>query len=75
MDSRAARRSRVAKKITLAILVISFAIGCIGSWFEVFNMDAFTKFLIHFSPFYLGLIASIGTNSVVEKIQEKKEQP
>lgn len=75
MDSRAARRSRVAKKITLAILVISFAIGCVGSWFEVFNMDAFTKFLIHFSPFYLGLIASIGTNSVVEKIQEKKEQP
>ncbi|MGE0074126.1 MAG: hypothetical protein AB7S52_02780 [Sphaerochaetaceae bacterium] len=65
----------MAKKITLAILIIAFLIGCVGSWFEVFNMDAFTKFLLTFSPFYLGLVASIGTNSVVEKIQEKKEQP
>jgi len=63
----------VAKKITLAILVISFAIGCVGSWFEVFDMDAFTKFLIHFSPFYLGLIASIGTNSAIEKVKIAKE--
>jgi membrane-anchored protein YejM (alkaline phosphatase superfamily) len=60
----------MAKKITLAILIISFAIGCIGSWFEVFDMDAFTKFLIHFSPFYLGLIASIGTNSAIEKVKK-----
>jgi membrane-anchored protein YejM (alkaline phosphatase superfamily) len=59
----------MAKKITLAILMVLFAIGCIGSWFEVFDMDAFTKFLIHFSPFYLGLVASIGTNSAVEKIK------
>ena len=64
----------MAKRITLVILVVAFLVGCIGSWFEVFDMDAFTKFLLTFSPFYLGLIASIGTNSVVEKIQEKKER-
>jgi hypothetical protein len=62
----------MAKKITLGILIIAFLIGCIGSWFEAFDMDAFTKFLIHFSPFYLGLIASIGTNSVVEKVKGGK---
>ena len=62
----------MAKKITLVILIIAFAIGCVGSWFASFDMDAFTKFLIHFSPFYLGLIASIGTNSVVEKVKGGK---
>lgn len=59
----------MAKKITLVILIVAFAIGCIGSWFNTFDMDAFTKFLIHFSPFYLGLIASIGTNSAIEKVK------
>lgn len=59
----------MAKKITLVILVVAFGIGCVGSWFNIFNMDAFTKFLIHFSPFYLGLIASIGTNSAIEKVK------
>ena len=65
----------LAKKTTLVILVVAFLVGCIGSWFEVFNMESYTKFLLTFSPFYLGLVASIGTNSVVGKIQEKKEQP
>jgi len=60
----------MAKKITLAILVAAFAIGCIGSWFTVFDMDGYTKFLIHFSPFYLALIASIGTNSAIEKYKK-----
>ena len=63
----------MAKKLTLGILVIAFLIGCIGSWFDGFNMDGFTKFLIHFSPFYLGLIASIGTNSAIEKVQGVKK--
>lgn len=62
----------MAKKITLAILVVAFFIGCIGSWFEAFDMDGYTKFLIHFSPFYLGLIASIGTNSAIEKVKGGK---
>ncbi len=59
----------MAKKITLIILIVAFGIGCLGSWFKFFDMDAFTKFLIHFSPFYLGLIASIGTNSAIEKVK------
>lgn len=60
----------MAKKITLAILVAAFAIGCVGSWFTVFDMDGYTTFLIHFSPFYLALIASIGTNSAIEKYKK-----
>ena len=64
----------MAKWITLEILVVAFLVGCIGSWFEVFNLDSYKKFLLTFSPFYLGLVASIGTNSVVEKIQERKEK-
>ena len=56
-----------AKKITLSILIIAFLVGCLGSWFKVFNMEGYTSFLLAFSPFYLGLIASIGVNSALEK--------
>ena len=56
-----------AKKITLGILIIAFLMGCIGSWFKTFNMVSYTSFLLAFSPFYLGLIASIGVNSAIEK--------
>lgn len=61
----------MAKKITLAILIVAFLIGCIGSWFETFNMDAYTRFLTNFSPFYLGLVASIGTNSAIAKYRKE----
>jgi len=56
-----------AKKITLGILVIAFTLGCIGPWFTIFNMASYTSFLLAFSPFFLGLIASIGINSAIEK--------
>lgn len=61
----------MAKKITLAILIAAFLIGCIGSWFDTFDMDGYTRFLSHFSPFYLGLVASIGTNSAIGKYRKE----
>ena len=66
-------KDNIAKNLTLMILALAFLIGAVGSFIPIFNMDGYTKFLIHFSPFYLGLIASIGTNSAVKKIQENKK--
>jgi len=62
----------IAKYTTLAILVVAFVIGCLGPWFKVFNMEGYTSFLLSFSPFYLGLIASIGINSGIEKTKGGK---
>ena len=63
----------MAKYLTLGILTVAFIIVCVGSFLDGFNMDAFTKFLMFFSPFYLGLVVSIGGNSAIEKIQEGKK--
>ena len=61
-----------AKKITLAILLVAFIVGLVGCFLKVFDMDKFTKFLSAFLPFFLGMVASVGTGSVVSKIQEAK---
>lgn len=61
-----------AKKLTLAILAVAFIVGLVGCFLAFFDMDKFVKFLGAFLPFFLGMVASIGTNSVVSKIQEEK---
>ena len=61
-----------AKKLTLAILVVAFLVGLIGCLLAFFDMDKFVQFLGAFLPFFLGMVASIGTGSVVSKIQEGK---
>ena len=61
-----------AKKLTLAILAVAFIVGLVGCFLAFFDMDKFTKFLGAFLPFFLGMVASIGTGSVVSKIQEGK---
>ena len=60
------------KKLTLAILAVAFLVGLVGCFLAFFDMDKFTKFLGAFLPFFLGMVASIGTGSVVSKIQEGK---
>lgn len=64
-----------AKKLTLFILVGTWAIGMLGCFLPSFKMDAMTSFMIGFSPFYLGLVASIGINSYKEKQNENKPNP
>ena len=61
-----------AKKLTLAILAVAFLVGLVGCFLAFFDMDKFVKFLVAFLPFFLGMVASIGTSSVVSKIQEGK---
>ena len=61
-----------AKKLTLAILAVAFIVGLFGCFLAFFDMDKFVKFLGAFLPFFLGMVASIGTGSVVSKIQEGK---
>ena len=61
-----------AKKITLAILLVAFIVGLVGCFLKFFDMDKFTKFLSAFLPFFLGMITSIGTGAVVDRIQEGK---
>ena len=62
-----------AKKITLAILVVAFIVGLVGCFLKFFDMDKFTKFLSAFLPFFLGMIASVGTGAVVDRIQGGKK--
>ena len=62
-----------AKKLTLAILAVAFIVGLVGCFLAFFDMDKFTKFLGAFLPFFLGMIASIGTGAVVDRIQGGKK--
>ena len=61
-----------AKKLTLAILAVAFIVGLVGCFLAFFDMDKFTKFLGAFSPFFLGMVASVGTGAVVDRIQGGK---
>lgn len=65
----------VAKWITLAILIITFAVGVIGSFaWANFEMDKFTSFLPTFALFYVPLVVSIGASSVAKRVGENKEK-
>ena len=61
-----------AKKLTLAILVITFLVGRVGCFLAFFDMDKFVQFLGAFLPFFLGMVASVGPGAVVDRIQEAK---
>ena len=61
-----------AKKLTLAILVIAFLVGLVGCFLAFFDMDKFTKFLGAFLPFFIGMVASVGTGAVFDRIREGK---
>lgn len=61
-----------AKKLTLGILVVAFIVGLVGCFLKFFDMDKFTKFLSAFLPFFLGMVASVGTGAVVDRIQGGK---
>ncbi len=65
---------QIAKHMTLAILGVAFSVGCVGAFVPTFSMEGYVAFLKGFSPFYGFMIASIGTNSAVEKIQDKKKE-
>lgn len=61
-----------AKKLTLGILVGTWIVGMVGCFLPSFNMDSMTSFMLSFSPFWLGMVASIGINSYKEKSNENK---
>ena len=62
-----------AKKITLGILVGTWLVGMVGCFLAFFDMTKMTAFMLGFSPFYLGLIASIGINSFKEKTNDDQK--
>lgn len=57
----------IAKYITLALLVIMFIIGCVGSFIDIFKMNEYVTFLKAYAPLFISLIASIGVNSYKNK--------
>ena len=64
-----------AKKLTLAILVIAFLVGLVGCFLAFFDMVvscSLPSLYRLMQPFFLGMVASVGTGSVVSKIQEGK---
>jgi hypothetical protein len=63
----------MAKKLTLIILSLAFLIGSVGAFVGTFNMDGYINFLKGFAPLYIALIASIGANSAVTKVQDGKK--
>jgi hypothetical protein len=63
----------MAKNITLAMILIIFGVGLVGSFITTFNMIGFIAFIKGFSTMYIPLIASIGFNSGLKKMKEKKE--
>ena len=63
-----------AKKITLAILIITFLVGLTGCFLKFFDMDKYAKFLASFSPFFVVMITSIGTGAVVDRLKGDKKK-
>jgi len=61
----------MAKKITLAMILIVFGVGLVGSFITTFNMSGFIEFIKGFSVMYIPLIASIGVNSGLKKVKKE----
>ena len=61
-----------AKKLTLGILTGTWIVGMVGCFLPSFKMDSMTSFMLSFSPFWLGMVASIGINSYKEKQNDNK---
>lgn len=65
--------SGFAKKLTTAIIIITFVVGIVGSFEAVpINMKDFTSFIPMFASLFIPLVLSIGVNSAIEK-HEKAE--
>ena len=63
----------MAKKLTLAILVVSVLVGLVLLFFKNIDMERFMIYVKAVAYLYTPLIASIGINSGIEKIKEPKE--
>ena len=63
----------MAKKITLGILIVSVLVGLVLLFFKSVPMDRFEIYVKAVAFLYTPLIASIGINSGIEKVTEKKE--
>jgi hypothetical protein len=61
----------LAKKTTIALLVVMFIIGCVGAFVSTFKMEEYVSFLKAYAPLYISLIASIGVNSFKKKDKEQ----
>ena len=64
---------KVAKKITLGILVISVILGMVMLFIPSIPMDRFMTYVKAVAYLYTPLIASIGINSAVEKTKKSSE--
>lgn len=63
----------IAKNMTIAILIITFIVGVVGNFtWANFEMTTFIDFLKTYAWFYIPLVGSIGVNSVVKKVKDKK---
>lgn len=67
-------KKNVAKNTTIALLVLMFVVGAIGSFVASFDVDGYIDFLKAYAPLYISLIASIGANSAVKKVKEAKSE-
>lgn len=63
----------MAKKLTLAILIVSVLVGLVLLFFNNIEMERFMTYVKAVAYLYTPLIASIGINSGIEKIKEEKE--
>ena len=61
---------KVAKKITLGILVVSVILGMVMLFLPNLSMDRFMTYVKAVAYLYTPLIASIGINSAIEKHKE-----
>lgn len=68
------RIKKVAKKITLGILVVSVILGMVMLFIPSIPMDRFMTYVKAVAYLYTPLIASIGINSAIEKNKENKEE-
>ena len=64
----------MAKKITIAILVVSVVVGLVLLFFKNIDMDRFMTYVKAVAYLYTPLIASIGINSGIEKIKDTKDE-
>lgn len=67
-------KKNVAKNTTIALLVLMFVVGAIGSFVASFDVGGYIDFLKAYAPLYISLIASIGANSAVKKVKEAKSE-
>ena len=57
-----------AKKLTYAIIIVSFVVGIVGSFEGIpFNMDGYVSFIPVFASLFIPLVLSIGVNSAMDK--------